>query len=109
MALESLIPAPLPIHVSIVRRHANWMHRRSGRTRGLFIFQMAFGGGGSVDFCTASQVPVSRLMALDLAEEIACSVRHRVESYDADRQVMALVVDRSEAHAVSFSLVEVEL
>lgn len=92
----SLIPAPLPLHASLARRYADWMHQRvsQGKLRGLFVFLLA-DGSGSVEFRPGYMVDVIALMALGMPEEVATTIWHHVRSYDPEVEVLAVFVDRS--------------
>lgn len=66
-----------------------------GRLAGVFVFDLR-GEGGTLVFHPRREVSVTRLMALDLPEEIATSIWHVVETYDPETELLGLVVDRSE-------------
>lgn len=93
----SLIPAPLPLHASLARRYADWMRQRvsQSKLRGLFVYLLA-DGSGSVEFRPGYMVDVIALMALGMPEEVATTIWHHVTSYDAEIEVLAVFVDRSD-------------
>ena len=77
----------------------------SGGRRGLFVLTLGR-QVGTIDF---KQSPdVLYLMAVGFSEEVATSIWHLITTYDVKAQLLALVIDRSEARE-SMSFVQVAI
>lgn len=72
----------------------------SGGRRGLYILTLGR-QVGTIDFKKSPDVLY--LMAVGFSEEVATSIWHLIATYEVEAQLLALVIDRSEAReSVSF-------